>query len=238
MDEIIPLRQIESNTDFLFGQLLLINKPLNWTSFDVVNKVRYTIKHRLDIKKIKVGHAGTLDPLATGLIILATGKMTKRIMELQGLDKTYIGSIKFGGSTPTYDAEMEVDQPAVYDHITEEILINARDLFLGEIEQIPPIFSALKKNGVPAYKLARQGKEVVMKKRNVTISQYDLSNINLPDVDFEISCSKGTYIRSLAHDLGLACNSRAYLSKLVRTKIDHFDLKDAWDLEELINALK
>jgi len=223
--------------DFLTGQVLLINKPLTWTSFDVVNKVRYQLKRLLNIKKIKVGHAGTLDPLATGLLILCTGKMTKQIDSFQGLPKTYTGKLLLGKTTPSFDAETEVDQTYPVDHITPELLETARQTFLGKIEQLPPIYSAIKMDGVPLYKLARAGKTRELKPRAVEITNFDVDATDLPTIGFSVNCSKGTYIRSLAADFGKAVNSGAYLTELSRTKIGEFDLKDAWELDELIKQM-
>lgn len=223
--------------DFLTGQVLLINKPLTWTSFDVVNKVRYQLKRLLNIKKIKVGHAGTLDPLATGLLIICTGKMTKQIDSFQGLPKVYTGKLLLGKTTPSFDAETTVDQEYPVDHITPELLETARQTFLGKIEQLPPIYSAIKMDGVPLYKLARAGKSRELKPRAVEITNFDIDATGLPTISFSVSCSKGTYIRSLAADFGKAVNSGAYLTELCRTKIGEFQLTDAWELDELIESL-
>jgi len=214
--------------DFIAGEVLLIDKPLNWTSFDVVNKIRYLLKSHLGIKKIKVGHAGTLDPLATGLVIVCTGKLTKKIDEYQGMTKEYIADIRFGATTPTYDLEAEQDATFPFDHITEEKLRSVlNERFSGEIEQTPPIYSAIKVKGQKAYELARKGEKVEMKKRKVTIHKVELLNFDLPDVTLDIVCSKGTYIRSLAHDLGKELNSGAHLTGLRRTGIGDLSVKDA-----------
>ena len=223
---------------FLTGQVLLINKPLTWTSFDVVNKVRYQLKRLLNIKKIKVGHAGTLDPLATGLLIICTGKMTKQIDGFQGQPKVYTGKLLLGKTTPSFDAETEVDQEFPTDHITEELMEKARQQFLGNITQLPPMYSAVKMDGVPLYKLAREGKTKVRKPRPVEIFDFDLNAENLPEIGFRVHCSKGTYIRSLADDFGKAVNSGAYLTELCRTEIGEFKLENAWELPDLITALE
>lgn len=220
--------------NFLEGSILLVNKPLEWTSFDVVNKLRYRIKHLLEVKKIKVGHAGTLDPMATGLLIICTGKFTKKLTEFQGLPKVYTGTFKLGATTPSYDAETEIDASFPTDHISLELIEQVKEQFLGDIEQIPPMFSAIKVDGQPLYKRARLGHSVEIKPRPVHIYDFNFTRFELPEIDFEIKCSKGTYIRSIAHDFGKALRSGAYLNQLTRTKVGDFDLKDAWDLEELV----
>ncbi len=217
------------------GSMLLVDKPKTWTSFDVVNKIRYALK--LPKKKLKVGHAGTLDPLATGLLIICTGKFTKRINELQGLDKVYDGSIYLGATTPSYDAETAIDNTFKIDHITNEMLLNCAQSFEGKQEQTPPIYSALKIDGLRAYKYARDGQKVKMKKRSVEIYNFNLNKIELPNVDFEVHCSKGTYIRSLAFDFGQQLNSGGYLNSLRRSKIGSFSLEDAWNLDQLIEFI-
>jgi tRNA pseudouridine 55 synthase len=224
--------------DFLTGQVLLINKPLTWTSFDVVNKVRYQLKRLLNIKKIKVGHAGTLDPLATGLLIICTGKMTKQIDSFQGKPKVYEGKLLLGKTTPSFDGETEVDQEFPIDHITPELLETARKKFMGNITQLPPMYSAVKMDGIPLYKLARAGKTRELKPRPVEIVDFDLEIENLPSIGFKVDCSKGTYIRSLANDFGKAVNSGAYLTELCRTEIGEFKLENAWELPELISAIE
>ena len=215
------------NINFLEGSTLLINKPLNWTSFDVVKKVRNILKNHYQIKKIKVGHAGTLDPLADGLLILCTGKWTKKIEEFQNQEKEYTGTFVLGATTPSYDLETEINQTFDLSSLTEEQIRSNRNLFIGDIEQAPPIFSALKKDGVRLYEYARKGVEIEVKKRNVNISTFEISRIELPEIDFKIRCSKGTYIRSIAHDFGKSLDNGAYLSKLRRTKIGKFNLEDA-----------
>jgi tRNA pseudouridine55 synthase len=223
--------------DFKNGQILLFDKPLEWTSFQLVNKVRWLIRSHCGIKKIKVGHAGTLDPLATGLLIICTGKFTKRIQELQGQEKEYTGTFTLGATTPSYDLETEVDNTFPIDHLNEEVLNNAIPQFLGEIEQYPPVFSALKKDGKRLYEYARKGEEVKIDSRKVSISSFTLTRINLPEVDFQVRCSKGTYIRSLAHDFGKAVGSGAHLSALRRTKIGDFNVNDSYDLDRFIATL-
>lgn len=223
--------------DFLAGTTLLVDKPQGWTSFDVVNKIRHRLRKITNFKGIKVGHAGTLDPLATGLLIICTGKFTKRLADFQGLDKTYTGTFRLGGTTPSYDSETEVDQTFPYQHITPEALEAARQQFLGTIQQVPPMFSAIKVDGQPLYKKARKGEVVEIQPRTVHIHGFELTNIALPDVDFSLDCSKGTYVRSIAHDMGAALGSGAYLTALRRTRVGAFDIADAWDLEQLIHRL-
>ena len=237
---VITPNQINKETDFVSGALLLINKPPEWTSFDVVKKVRNLIKKKLQIKKIKVGHAGTLDPLATGLLIVCTGKFTKRIDEIQRQRKCYTGHFTLGASTPSFDLETKVNQTFETAHITKQLLEEVVKQFEGEINQIPPIFSALKKDGERLYKLVRKNKKVEIESRKVTIHSFKITKINMPEVSFKISCSKGTYIRSIANDFGKALNSGAHLSELCRTKIGEYDLKQATnikELEEKINLL-
>ncbi len=233
MEEDLQLEDI----DFLKGTCLLVDKPKGWTSFDVVNKIRYRLKHKLGVKKIKVGHAGTLDPMATGLLIICTGKFTKKLTDYQGLTKEYTGSLRIGATTPSYDAETEIDATFPIEGITPEAIEVAKKQFEGEIEQIPPMFSAIKVNGQPLYKRARKGEKIAIKPRKVTIFNFDIKHINLPNIDFHVKCSKGTYIRSLAHDLGKALDNGAYLTALRRTAVGDFRIEDAWDLEELIKKL-
>tara|TARA_B100001146_G_C16200357_1_gene444107 strand:- start:4842 stop:5531 length:690 start_codon:yes stop_codon:yes gene_type:complete len=213
--------------DFKNGQVLLIDKPLEWTSFQVVNKVRWLIKKRFGIKKIKVGHAGTLDPLASGLLILCTGKFTKKIETFQAQEKEYVATFHLGATTPSYDLETDVDQTFDISEITEEKIRNIVPNFLGTIEQQPPIFSAVKKEGKRLYEYARKGQEVDIPTRNVQIMTFEIIDISLPKVEARIVCSKGTYIRSLAHDFGKALNNGAYLSALRRTKIGDFSVENA-----------
>lgn len=206
------------------GHVFLIDKPLDWTSFDVVNKIRWNIRKAYNLKKIKVGHAGTLDPKATGLLLICTGKLTKQIDEYQAQEKTYTGTIKIGVTTPTYDMESEEDETFPTEHITEEMIHEATKQFVGEIEQFPPMHSAIKVDGKRLYELARVGKEIERKARTITIHNFKITKIDLPFIDFEVNCSKGTYIRSLAFDFGKALNSGGYLTALRRTKIGDFDV--------------
>lgn len=216
---------------------MLINKPLGWTSFDVVNKLRYTLRTYTGNKKIKVGHAGTLDPLATGLLIICTGKMTKQIEEFQGMPKRYRATIKLGAETPSYDAETEVSQIYDIDKLTEVDVKQAMQTFVGKIEQLPPMFSAIKQDGKKLYELARKGKQLDLKPRPVEIFSFDLIENRWPEIVVYIHCSKGTYIRSLAHDLGKALGKGAYLTALERTAIGDFNLSDAQNLEVFIASI-
>ena len=223
--------------DFQTGEMILIDKELNWTSFDVVSKLRNSIKKKLNIKKIKVGHAGTLDPLATGLLIICTGKMTKRIDEFSGLDKTYIGKMTIGSTTPSYDLETK---PNVYyptEHINKNLIIETAKKFVGKIDQKPPVFSAVKKDGVRLYKLARKGVKVEVEKREIIIHDFLISSINFPEVEFSLTCSKGTYIRSLAHDFGKELGSGAHLSELRRTSIGDYSVDNSLKLMEFIRNI-
>jgi tRNA pseudouridine55 synthase len=224
--------------DYKNGQVLLIDKPLTWTSFQVVNKLRWEIRQRFNIKKIKVGHAGTLDPLATGLLIICTGKQTKQIDSYQGQVKEYTGTFTLGGTTPSYDLETAVDETFAIAHISEELLHLTTEQFTGEIQQKPPIFSAIKKDGKRLYELARKGETTEIKERTVTVSKFEITKVNLPEVEFRIICSKGTYIRSIAFDFGKALNSGAHLSALRRTKIGDFSVANALSVEEFIEKLK
>ena len=220
------------------GRVLLIDKPLNWTSFQVVNKVRWLIKQQFSIKKIKVGHAGTLDPLATGLLILCTGKFTKKIETYQAQVKEYTGTITLGATTPSYDLESEIDQEFDISEISEEDILKNTQQFLGEIQQQPPIFSALKKNGKRLYEYAREGSKIDIPSRAVTIKEFEITKIELPCIEFRIVCGKGTYIRSLAHDFGRSLNNGAHLSGLRRTKIGEFRVEDAISVLEFENVFK
>ena len=210
---------------FQEGQILLIDKPLTWSSFQAVNKIKYALIKNLDLpKKFKIGHAGTLDPLASGLLVICTGKFTKRIPELQGQIKEYTGTITLGATTPSYDLETEIDQTFPIDHITEERINQARLQFIGIIDQFPPIFSALKKDGKRLYEHARAGEEVEIQSRKVEITEFEITRIALPEIDFRVVCSKGTYIRSLAFDFGKALESGGHLTTLRRTKIGDFSV--------------
>ena len=222
--------------DFKNGQVLLIDKPSTWTSFQVVNKLRWNIRQKFDLGKIKVGHAGTLDPLATGLLIICTGNFTKKIDEYQAQVKEYTGEITLGATTPSYDLETEVDETFPVDHITSELIEETAKQFVGDIAQIPPMFSAIKMAGVRMYDLARQGKTREITSRNITIETFEITSINLPKVQFRIVCSKGTYIRSLAYDFGKALNSGGHLSQLRRTKIGDFNVVDSLEPQAYIDA--
>ena len=224
--------------DYKNGQLLLIDKPLEWTSFQVVNKLRWHIRKTFQIKKIKVGHAGTLDPLATGLLIICTGKKTKQIEQYQAQVKTYTGTLVLGSTTPSYDLETGIDTIYPTTHITEDLIHQTTAKFTGTIEQYPPVFSALKKDGKRLYEFAREGKEVEISARKIVIDFFNITAINGLEVDFEIQCSKGTYIRSLAHDFGKALNSGAHLSALRRTKIGNFSVDHAISVNAFIDSLK
>lgn len=217
--------------DYKEGQVILIDKPLEWTSFQAVNKVRWLIRKSFDIKKIKVGHAGTLDPLATGLLIICTGKFTKRIDTFQAQEKEYTGTFTVGATTPSYDLETDIDQTFDISEITSEKIRKATKQFLGEIRQQPPVFSALKKDGKRLYEFARSGEEVEIPFRTVTISDFEITKIDLPKIDFRVVCSKGTYIRSLANDFGKALESGAHLSDLRRTRIGEFSVEKAVGIE-------
>lgn len=220
------------------GQLILVDKPLQWTSFQVVNKIRWMIRKKFNLKKIKVGHAGTLDPLATGLLLICTGKMTKQIEGLMGKEKTYTGTLVLGASTPSYDLETEIDKHYGYDHISTELLDEIKEQFTGTILQKPPLFSAIKRDGKRLYEHARAGEQIEVPSREVQIHDFQLTRVSLPEVDFKICCSKGTYIRSIAHDFGQALGSGAYLKTLCRTSIGNYRLEDAYSLEALEAMMK
>ncbi len=223
--------------DYKDGQILLIDKPLQWTSFQVVNKLRWLIRKSFSIKKLKVGHAGTLDPLASGLLVICTGKFTKRIQEFQGQIKEYTGTITLGATTPSYDLETEIDQTFPIDHISDTDIKKATSQFIGEIEQYPPVFSALKKDGKRLYEYAREGTDVEIKPRKINIDEFEITRIALPEVDFRVVCGKGTYIRSLAHDFGKTLNSGAHLTVLRRTRIGSFLVDDAISIQSFENQL-
>jgi tRNA pseudouridine55 synthase len=223
--------------DFQNGQVLLIDKPLEWSSFQVVNKLRWHIRKTFNIKKIKVGHAGALDPLATGLLIICTGKMTKQIDTFQAQTKEYTGTIKLGATTPSYDLETQIDNTFPTDHLTESLINDTTKEFIGTIEQFPPIFSAVKKDGKRLYEFARAGKEVEIKSRTITISEFEITKIKDFEVSFRVVCSKGTYIRSLAHDFGKTLNSGGHLTSLRRTKSGDFNVLNAQSIEGFINSL-
>ncbi len=233
--------------NFVSGEVLLIDKPMGWTSFDVVNKIRGAIRHYLKeqggdnalaAKKLKVGHAGTLDPLATGMLIICTGKFTKKIDEYMAQEKEYTGTIQFGATTASYDSETPVEQIFSTDTLTEELIKGTSKQFIGTIQQVPPMYSAIKQDGKKMYELAREGKTVEIKSREVTISAFDFTRIALPQVDFRIACSKGTYIRSIANDLGKALNNGGYLSALRRTRIGEYKIEDAMTVDSFLALLK
>lgn len=224
--------------DYLDGQVLLIDKPLTWSSFQAVNKLKYILKRKYDLpKKFKIGHAGTLDPLATGLLIICTGKFTKRITEIQAQAKEYTGTFTVGATTPSYDLETEVDATFLTEHITAELIQETTKQFLGEINQKPPVFSAIKKDGKRLYEHARAGEEVEIAFRKTTIHEFEITRIALPEIDFRVVCSKGTYIRSLAFDFGKAVNSGAYLSVLRRTKIGDYSVDNGVSPEDYEKSL-
>ncbi len=228
----------QSENPYLLGKVLLFDKPLGWTSFQLVNKVRWLIRRQFNIKKIKVGHAGTLDPLATGLMIICTGKETKNISTYQAQHKEYTGTITLGATTPSYDLETEVDQEFPYNHLTAAKLEQATNQFTGKIQQRPPIFSAIKKDGKRLYEIARAGGTVEIKSREVEVTKFELTKIELPAVDFLIQCSKGTYIRSIAHDYGQALDNGSHLSTLRRTAIGDYRVEDALIIEDFEHMLE
>ncbi len=229
----LPIVQVSEvvRKTFEDGQVILIDKPLHWTSFDVVRKIRNTLKIK------KVGHAGTLDPLATGLLIVCTGKYTKKINEYMAAAKEYTGSFTLGATTVTYDKESTPENFKPYDHITEEEIHHATKQFIGEIAQYPPIFSAIKKDGVALYEIARRGEAVELKARNIVITEFDITKIALPIIEFRVLCGTGTYIRSLAHDMGQALGCGGYLSALRRTKIGEYSAEDALSMEGFLEGL-
>ena len=217
--------------DYLNGQIILIDKPLHWTSFQAVNKMKYALINKAGLpKKFKIGHAGTLDPLASGLLLVCTGKFTKRITELQGQAKEYKGTFFIGATTPSYDLETEIDQTFETSHIDESLIYETVKQFLGEIDQKPPVFSAIKKDGIRLYEHARAGEFVEIASRKTTIHEFEITRISLPEVDFRVVCSKGTYIRSLAYDFGKAINSGSHLIALRRTKIGDYEVDKAIDI--------
>ncbi|MEC5165843.1 tRNA pseudouridine55 synthase [Flavobacterium sp. PL11] len=224
--------------NFLEGQILLIDKPLNWSSFQAVNKLKYALINKLGLpKKFKIGHAGTLDPLATGLLLVCTGKFTKKITELQGQAKEYTGTFHIGATTPSYDLETAIDQTYSTLHIDDALIHNTVQQFLGEIDQKPPIYSAIKKDGVRLYEHARAGETVEIAYRKTTIHEFEITRIALPEIDFRVVCSKGTYIRSLAFDFGKAMNSGSHLTALRRTKIGDYNVINAIDVIEFEDSL-
>ena len=231
---------IELNHDsILAGQVILVDKPLTWSSFQAVNKLKYLLKNKYDLpKKFKIGHAGTLDPLATGLLIICTGKFTKTISEIQAQTKEYTGTFYIGATTPSYDLETEIDQRFEISHINKELILETVNQFIGEIDQKPPVFSAIKKDGVRLYEHARAGEIVEIASRKTTIYEFEITRIQLPEVDFRIKCSKGTYIRSIAFDYGRALQSGGHLTALRRTKIGDYDVDNSLNLIHLENLLQ
>lgn len=219
--------------DFIAGEVLFFNKPLKWTSFDLVNKFRYKLSRKLKVKKIKVGHAGTLDPLATGVMIVCTGKATKRIDEFQYQTKEYIATLKLGETTPSFDLEKEVDAVYPTEHITRELVEEVLKTFVGVIQQVPPVFSACKVDGKRAYELARKGEEVELKSKTLIIDELELLECELPVIKIRVVCSKGTYIRALARDIGIALNSGAHLIALERTRIGDVTLDMCMNPEDI-----
>lgn len=227
---------IEKN--FVEGEILYCNKPLGWTSFNLVSKLRYMISKSLQIKKIKIGHAGTLDPLATGVLIICTGKATKRIKEFQYQTKEYIASIKLGQTTPSFDLETEMDKNYPTEHITRELVEETLKRFIGRIEQIPPSFSACKINGDRAYKLARKGEKVELKPKILVIDEIELLSFSMPEIKIRVVCGKGTYIRALARDIGIALKSGAHLTALERTRIGDISIQDCMNVEDFDRVIK
>lgn len=235
---ICDINSVASYVDFLEGAVFLIDKPLGWTSFDVVNKVRFKLRHSLGIKKIKVGHAGTLDPSATGLLLICTGKLTKKIDELQAQIKEYSGSFFIGATTATFDSEVPPNDYYNTDHINQSVLTQAALPFIGVIDQIPPIYSAIKIDGKTAYNLARKGKEVVIQARKVEIQSFEITSFNLPEISFYVVCSKGTYVRSLAYDYGKKLESGAYLASLRREAIGSYRVNRAFTLDGVLKFIE
>jgi tRNA pseudouridine55 synthase len=229
---------LKTAEDFLNGQVFLIDKPLTWSSFQAVNKLKYILKRNFDLpKKFKIGHAGTLDPLASGLLIICTGKFTKKITEIQAQPKEYTGTFFIGATTPSYDLETEIDQTYPTSHIDENLIHKTVEQFLGEIDQKPPVFSAIKKEGVRLYEHARAGVEVEIASRKTTIYEFEITRIALPEIDFRVVCSKGTYIRSLAFDFGKAMNSGSHLTALRRTKIGDYNVQNAMTPEQFEKSI-
>lgn len=219
------------------GEILYFDKPLEWTSFDLVNKVRYMIKRKLGVKKFKIGHAGTLDPLATGVLVVCTGKATKRIEELQYQTKEYVATLRLGATTPSFDLEQEIDAEYPTEHITREMVEDTLKTFLGEIQQIPPVYSAVKVNGKRAYDYARKGNEVELKPKLLVIDEIELLDCQLPYITIRVVCSKGTYIRALARDIGIALKSGAHLTSLRRTRVGDITVENCISLEEFQNIV-
>ena len=230
--------QFETDNNFQEGALLLLNKPYEWTSFDLVNKIKHKLKHKFHYSKVKVGHAGTLDPLATGLLIVCVGKYTKRIDSYQSQIKEYIATLQLGASTPSFDLEMEIDQNYPTEHITKDLVDETLQDFIGEIQQRPPDYSAVKINGKRAYEYARKGQKVEIKKKTLAIDEIEVLEFEKNILKIRVVCSKGTYIRALARDIGQKLNSGAHLTALERTKIGDFHIKDALEIEDFIKFLE
>ncbi|WP_167614436.1 tRNA pseudouridine(55) synthase TruB [Maribellus sediminis] len=230
--------EFKKKYDFPAGEILVFHKDLNWTSFDVVNKVRYELCRMMGVKKLKVGHAGTLDPLATGVIVLCTGKATKRIESIQATEKEYVATLKVGATTPSFDLETEEDSTQDYSHVTKELLKDVLSGFIGEIEQVPPVFSAVKVKGKRAFDYARSGEEVKLQAKKIVIHEVEIENFDLPFIKLRVTCGKGTYIRALARDIGEALNCGAYLTGLERTRVGEFDLDNAFKVDYFLENLK
>jgi tRNA pseudouridine55 synthase len=231
------MTNLKKTYDFLGGEVLLFDKDLNWTSFDLVQRVRNSLCRKMGMKKMKVGHAGTLDPLATGLLILCTGKATKQIESYQEQEKEYLATLKLGATTPSFDMETEEDSTADYSYLTNEILLAAVKKFTGEIEQIPPVFSAVKVKGKRAFDYARNGEELKLQPKNIVIHTIEIESVELPFVKIRVVCSKGTYIRALARDLGNELKCGAYLTELRRTRIGNFHVDDAFSIQFFLENL-
>lgn len=223
--------------DFITGEIIGIDKPLGWTSFDAVKRVRGAVQRRLHLKKFKVGHAGTLDPLATGVLIICTGRATRRIEELQNGDKEYVATIRLGATTPSFDLETQIDNTYPWEHITREMAESVLPTFTGRIMQVPPVFSAVKIDGKRAYNLARKGKEVELKAKPLHIKEMELLDFALPEIRLRIVCSKGTYIRALARDLGVALGSGAHLTALRRTRVGNVGIADCLAIDEAVDLI-
>lgn len=234
----IILGRAQAKYNFTAGEILLVDKPLGWTSFDVVNKIRYAIRKHFGYKKLKVGHAGTLDPLATGLLVLCTGKFTKRIQELQNDSKSYVGCIRVGATTASYDLETNPENQKEYLHLSRSDMLRAAQQLTGKLSQVPPLFSAKKQDGKVAYIEARNGRELVLKPNSVEVFDFKIVQISLPDIHFSIHCSKGTYIRSLAHDFGQILGCGAHLSELRRTQSGVFLIENAYEIETLLEDIR
>ncbi len=236
----MQLQSSNRHFDFEKGEIFLLNKPYGWTSFNVISSLRYFLKHHFGIKKIKIGHSGTLDPLATGLLIVCTGKYTKKIEELQGLEKEYTGTITLGATTPSFDLEKKINHTFAIDNINDDLLQKTAKKFIGDITQTPPVYSAIKINGRKAYEYARNNEDIEIKSRLVNIKKFELIKIEYSkfiNIDFRIVCSKGTYLRSLARDFGEALNNGAYLSALCRTRIGKYKLENAYSIDSLKKML-